>query len=99
MRREVWPAALAGAVAGCDDVPMAGATGGIGGSLNVAAYDEAVASLGCELVSDADYGAVEFQAGLNREQTLGITDMKLTRGEAERLADGGVRIIAGPCAA
>nr|WP_280520542.1 hypothetical protein [Phaeobacter sp. J2-8] len=64
---------------------------------NLAAYDEAVRSIGCTLVSDADYGAVEFQAGLTREQTIAITEQRLAREQAVRLQSGGVRLTTGAC--
>ncbi len=66
---------------------------------DLAAYDAAVATLGCQLVSEADYGALEFQAGLTREQAIAITEQKLARDEALRLESGGVRLISGSCTA
>lgn len=89
-----FPFILAPALAGCMALPPKGT-----GIEDLAAYEAAVASLGCELVSEADYGAVEFQAGLTREQAIAITEQRLARGEAARLENGGVRLISGSCAA
>jgi hypothetical protein len=61
-------------------------------------YDDAVASVGCVLISERQYLPVELQAGLSREQTLAITNQKLALGQAERLEGGGVRLVSGPCA-
>lgn len=82
------------ALAGCMDLPPEGTT-----VESLAAYDEAVASLGCTLVSEADYGAVQFQAGLTREQAVAITEQRLAREQAIRLEKGGVRLTTGGCAA
>ncbi|MFD1344247.1 hypothetical protein [Litorisediminicola beolgyonensis] len=64
---------------------------------DVARYDAAVATIGCDMVSEADYLPVELQAGLNRQQVLDITAMKVERQEALRLENGGVRVVSGPC--
>ncbi|WP_417523816.1 hypothetical protein [Marinovum sp.] len=82
------------ALAGCMDMPPSGT-----GIEDLAAYDAAVATVGCQLVTEADYGAVQFQAGLTREQTIAITEQRLARDEAVRLDSGGVRLISGSCAA
>lgn len=59
----------------------------------------AVASVGCVLRDERQYGAVDFQAGLTREQTIAIASGYLARGRAERVDDGNsIRINAGPCA-
>ena len=62
-------------------------------------YDDAVASVGCVLVSERQYLPVELQAGLSREQVLDITKQRLALGQAERLEGGGVRLVSGPCKA
>lgn len=82
------------ALAGCMDLPPDGTD-----VEDLAAYDAAVVTLGCQLVTDADYGVVEFQAGLTREQAIAITEQRLARDEALRLDNGGVRLITGSCAA
>jgi hypothetical protein len=82
------------ALSGCMDLPPDGTT-----VEDLAAYDAAVGTLGCQLVSEADYGVVEFQAGLTRAQAIAITERRLARDEAVRLADGGVRLTSGSCAA
>jgi hypothetical protein len=61
---------------------------------------DAVATVGCVLRDDRQYGAVEFQAGLSREQAVAIASNYLARGRAERIGDGNtIRITTGPCAA
>ncbi|MCE8507523.1 hypothetical protein KBY22_08415 [Ruegeria pomeroyi] len=88
------------ALAACDVAPTGeGSTGVITGEMR-ADYLDAVASVGCVLRDERQYGAVDFQAGLSREQTLAITANYLSRGKAERVGDGNsIRINTGPCAA
>ena len=62
------------------------------------AYKTAVASIGCEMVTEADYLPVELQADLTREQSTAITSYLLAAGEAERLDNGGVKLKTGACA-
>lgn len=81
-------------LAGCLDIPPEGTNAEM-----IANYDAAVATVGCQLVSDADYGAVEFQAGLTREQAISISEYKLAREEAVKLENGGIRLTSGSCAA
>lgn len=93
MLRFVPMMVLALPLAGCLDIPPEGTNAQM-----VANYDAAVATLGCTLVSDADYGAVEFQAGLTREQAVSITEYKLGLEQAVKLDNGGVRLTSGACA-
>jgi len=79
-------------LAACD-VPPEGTT-----PENIAEYELAVTSIGCELVSESDYLPVEFQAGLTREQSTAITSYMLSTGKAERLPEGGVKLTTGACA-
>ena len=62
---------------------------------------DAVATVGCVLRDDRQYGAVEFQADLTREQVVAIASNHLARGRAVRVGDDGqtIRITTGPCAA
>jgi len=83
------------ALAGCMEAPVSSSSGA---ALDIAAYESAVHSIGCELVSEADYGAVEFQAGMTREDVLAITQRRLNREQAVRLETGGVRLTTGACA-
>ncbi len=87
------PGAALAALAGCLSLPPEGTT-----QEDLEAYDAAVVTLGCQLVSEADYGALEFQAGLSREQAIAITEQRLARDEAVRLETGGVRLTSGSCA-
>lgn len=79
-------------LAGCDVPPQ-------GTSMeDVSRYETAVASVGCELVGESDYLPVELQAGLTREETLGITKHMLATGKAVKMPDGGVKLTTGACA-
>ncbi|TCS62355.1 hypothetical protein [Primorskyibacter sedentarius] len=64
----------------------------------IAAYDEAVASIGCDMIGESDYLPVELQTGLTREQVIQVTEYKLAREEAVTLPEGGVRLTTGVCA-
>ncbi|RKT30418.1 hypothetical protein BXY70_2407 [Roseovarius halotolerans] len=64
---------------------------------DVQEYKLAAASIGCEMATEADFQPVELQAGLTREQSTGITSYLLSKGEAERLPGGGVKLTTGAC--
>jgi hypothetical protein len=91
-RPAVVALAAAGALAGCA-VPPEGVS-----QDQLADYDLAVASIGCELRYDSDYAPVELQAGLSRQQVLDISKYRLANDQAVRTAEGGVRLVSGPCA-
>ena len=80
------------ALAGCA-LPPDGVT-----KQNIADYEVAVASIGCEMVSESDYLPVELQAGLTRQQTLDVTAYHIAAGTAEKLPNGGVKLLTGACA-
>ena len=61
-------------------------------------FDEAVASVGCELVGESDYLPVELQTGLTREQVLKTAAFRVASEQAVKLENGGVRLITGACA-
>lgn len=65
---------------------------------DLAAFDEAVASVGCELVGESDYLPVELQTGLTREQVIQTAAYRVAAEEAVHLEGGGVRLITGACA-
>lgn len=65
---------------------------------DIAEYELAAATIGCQMVTEADYQPVELQAGLTREQTTAITSYLLSTGKAERLTSGGVKLTTGACA-
>jgi hypothetical protein len=88
----VWGGSALLLLAACD-VPPEGTT-----PENIAEYELAVASIGCELVGESDYLPIEFQAGLTREQSTAITSYMLSTGKAERLPEGGVKLTTGACA-
>ncbi len=80
------------ALAGCD-IPPEGTN-----VQDVANYQTAVASIGCEMFGESDYLPVELQAGLTREQTRALTSYHLGSGQAVELEGGGVRLTVGACA-
>lgn len=100
MRSTLTGMGMLAGLASCEVAPTGeGNTGVITGEMR-ADYLDAVASVGCVLRDERQYGAVDFQAGLSREQTLAITASYLSKGQAERLGDGNsIRINSGPCAA
>lgn len=65
---------------------------------NIADYETAVASIGCQMIGESDYLPVELQAGLTRQQALDITKYQLAAGNAEKLPGGGVKLTTGACA-
>jgi hypothetical protein len=65
---------------------------------DLAAFDEAVASVGCALVGESDYLPVELQTGLTREQVIQTAAYRVAAEEAVQLESGGVRLITGACA-
>jgi len=81
-----------GLLAGCA-LPPVGVT-----PADLAAFDQAVASIGCEMVGESDYLPVELQTGLTRVQVVETVEFKLMTEEAVRLENGGVRLVCGPCA-
>lgn len=64
---------------------------------DIANYEAAVASIGCNLITEADYEPVEIQTGLTREQVLNITQFELDAGKAARIETGGVQLQTGAC--
>ncbi|SHH26083.1 NADH dehydrogenase [Marivita hallyeonensis] len=65
---------------------------------DVANFDIAVASIGCDLVSESDYLPVEFQTGLTREQVIQTAQYRVSTEDAVALEGGGVRLVTGACA-
>ena len=88
-------AALAGAglaLAACAPLPE-----GVD-EAQAAAYDAAVASVGCTLVHEGHYEAVTLQTGLTRDQISALSRARMAQGRAERRADGAVILKTGTCA-
>ena len=81
-----------GALAACA-VPPQGLT-----PQDLANFDVAVASIGCDLVGESDYLPVELQTGLTREQVIETAQFRLATDAAVQLENGGVRLITGDCA-
>ena len=65
---------------------------------DLVAFDEAVASIGCDLVGESDYLPVELQTGLTHEQVIEVAQYRVAAEAAVSLENGGVRLISGGCA-
>ncbi|EPX80459.1 hypothetical protein Salmuc_03775 [Salipiger mucosus DSM 16094] len=65
---------------------------------DLVAFDEAVASVGCDLVSESDYLPVEFQTGMTRPMLQEIAGYRIATDKGVRLESGGFRLTSGPCA-
>lgn len=79
-------------LAGCD-IPPQGTN-----AEDVARFQAAVASIGCEMVGESDYLPVELQAGLTRQQATDLVSYHLATEKAVELESGGARLIVGECA-
>ncbi len=64
---------------------------------DIASYEAAVASIGCNMRTEADYEPVEIQTGLTREQVVNITQYQLDAGKAAPIEGGGVQLQTGAC--
>ncbi len=64
---------------------------------DVARFQAAVASIGCDMVGESDYLPVELQAGLTREQTTSLVAFHLATQKAVPLESGGARLVVGGC--
>jgi hypothetical protein len=65
---------------------------------DVTFWESSVAAMGCQLVTERDYRALQFEAGLSRQQALAITKYELEQGRARNLDSGGIELVEGPCA-
>lgn len=65
---------------------------------DLAAWDAAVASIGCDLANESDYLPVELQTGLPRQKLIEIAQYKVNNDQAVQLSNGGVRLVTGACA-
>ncbi|MEM8731730.1 MAG: hypothetical protein AAGF79_17615 [Pseudomonadota bacterium] len=65
---------------------------------DVARFESAVTTVGCQLVTEADYLPVELQTGLSREQTTRLASYMVATNRAVRLSTGGIRLTTGQCA-
>ncbi|MBS0124286.1 hypothetical protein [Thetidibacter halocola] len=64
---------------------------------DIALFDTAVASIGCDLVDESDYQPVELQTGMPRAKLIEIAQYKVSLKEAVSLSNGGVRLVTGAC--
>ena len=65
---------------------------------DVANFDTAVGSIGCDLVDEGDYQAIEIQTGLSRMQAQEMAAFRVETGAAAKLSNGGIRLTSGACA-
>ena len=63
----------------------------------VTRFDNAVKSMGCELVTEPHFLATELQTGLTREQVVGMIQYKLALEQAEPLPEGGHKFLSKGC--
>ncbi|MBV2360561.1 hypothetical protein KUH32_12305 [Thalassococcus sp. CAU 1522] len=77
-------------LAGC--IPPQGTT-----AEDLAMFDEAVISIGCNLQTEAHFQPVELQTGLPRDTVVKIANYKVSTKEAVVLEEGGFRLVTGPC--
>jgi len=68
------------------------------GPAQMAAYDDAVASVGCVMKTEREYLAVELQTGMTREQTIQMGQARMATGAAVPVEGGGVMLVTGRCA-
>ena len=65
---------------------------------DVARFQSAVASIGCDMVGESDFLPVELQAGLTRQQTTDLVAYHISTEQAVALENGGARLTVGACA-
>jgi hypothetical protein len=83
-------------LAGCVDAP---ASGGSEPKVDHGAnFDDAIASIGCDLRFESDYFPVELQTGMSREEIQKMAASKVRRGQAVAISGGGIRSTVGACA-
>ncbi|MEM6482269.1 MAG: hypothetical protein AAF922_09580 [Pseudomonadota bacterium] len=66
-------------------------------SADVAQFQAAVETVGCQLVSEAEYLPVELQTGLSRDQTTKLASYMVATDRAVRLSTGGIRLTTASC--
>jgi hypothetical protein len=64
---------------------------------DLAAFDAAVVSVGCDLRTERQYLPVELQTGLPRAVLIEIAQYRVSRREAVPLEGGGIRLVTGAC--
>jgi hypothetical protein len=65
---------------------------------DLANFDAAVASVGCDLVDSSDYAPVELQTGLPRAKVIEVAQYRVSQKNAVKLSNGGIRLVTGACA-
>ena len=92
MLKKSWVLLPLIATAGCLALPPQGIE-----DAQLRAFDEAVASIGCNLDYEADYLPVELQTGLTREQVQQVANYRIAAGAGESTEVGGFRLTTGSC--
>ncbi|APX25581.1 NADH dehydrogenase subunit E [Salipiger profundus] len=80
------------ATAGCLAIPPQGTD-----DADLAAFDEAVTSVGCSLERESDYLPVELQTGLDRPTIQKIAQYRINAGDGISTETGGFRLTSGAC--
>ena len=100
MRKTILGLGAMAVLTACDDAILVGIPGTEPYEMaqaELAAWDAAVASVGCVMAAEAQYHPVEIQTGLSRERVSEILGRKIAAGEAVERPEGGYRYVSGSC--
>ena len=64
----------------------------------LAQYDAAVASIGCDVISERHYLPLELQTGFTREQLIEMGRYRIATESGLPIVGGGMRLYSGDCA-
>ena len=64
----------------------------------LAQYDAAVASIGCDVVTERHYLPLELQTGFTREQLIEMGRYRIATDAGLPIVGGGMRLFSGDCA-
>ena len=64
----------------------------------IARFDNAVLSMGCQLITEPHFLATELQTGLTREQVIGMIEYNVALDRAVPMEDGGHQFMLEGCA-
>lgn len=63
----------------------------------MATYDAAVASIGCDIITDRHYLPLELQTGFSREQLIEMGRYRIATDAGLPIVGGGMRLYSGEC--
>jgi hypothetical protein len=78
-------------VAGCTPLPD-----GVTKEM-MSTYDAAVASIGCDVITERHYLPLELQTGFSREQLIEMGRYRISKDAGLPIAGGGMRLYSGAC--